>query len=184
MNNAHGQPTLYLFDTNMMKKTSKICFRTSDEIKHELIRTADAKQITLSALIENILELTVKKRKKKGDERRNYPRKTEKIPIVIHGTSKSNYYYHSGEIQDISLGGIRIHIPQNCKCRIRPEDKENLFEILFKVHNSDDPIIIKCASRRFEKKDEGMIIGATFQEAELYSYQKLQMHLITDANNL
>lgn len=180
MNHANWHPTLYLFDTDIMKKTSKICFRTSDEIKDALIKSANAKQITLSALIENILELTVKKREEKGEERRTYPRKTEKIPIVIHGTSENNYYYHSGEIQDISLGGIRIRIPQNCKCRIRPEEKENLFEILFKVYNSDDPIIIKCASRRFEKKDEGMIIGATFQEAELYSYQRLQMHLITE----
>ncbi|WP_176724167.1 PilZ domain-containing protein [Desulfoplanes formicivorans] len=131
----------------------------------------------MSFLIETILSQTIASQQKQVEDQRKYPRKKEKIPIIIHGTSKTNYYYHSGEIQDLSLGGIRIRIPRNCKCRLRPDD-DNKFEILFKIHQSDEPIIIKCASRRFETRAEGTIIGAVFQEAELHSYQQLQTHLL------
>ncbi|WP_462325497.1 PilZ domain-containing protein [Desulfoplanes sp.] len=162
-----------------MRKTSKICFRTSDGTKKTLIHMAKDRKITLSALIETILSGHLRKKDKLSSERRKYPRKEEKIPIVIHGENKSNYYYHSGEIQDISLGGIRIRIPKNCKCRIHPEDKDNLFEVLFKVYQSEEPIIIKCASHRFESKPDGTIIGASFQEAELPSYQRLQTHMLS-----
>ena len=174
--------TLYLFDTNLMKKNSKICFRTSDEIKNALIDVASENKITLSILIEDILKGTIKKKKKHSGEKRKFPRKTEHIPIVIHGTNNTNYYYHSGEIENISLGGIRIRIPKNCKCRIRPDDRENLFEILFKISQTDEPIIIACTSRHFEKDSDGVIIGAAFQEAELHSYQKLQAHLLSTVN--
>ena len=143
---------------------------------------AKKRKRTLSALIENILAQTITKRHEQEEERRKYPRKNEKIPIVIHGTSKSNYYYHSGEIQDISLGGVRIRIPKNCKCRLRSDDKDNIFEVLFKVYQSDEPIIIKCSSRRFEQREEGTIIGAAFHEAELHSYQRLQTHLLLNGN--
>ena len=139
---------------------------------------AKTREQTLSSLIETILSQTIARSQKQQEDQRKYPRKKEKIPIIIHGTSPSNYYYHSGEIQDLSLAGIRIRIPRNCKCRLRPDDNDNTFEILFKIHQSDEPIIIKCASRRFESRPEGTIIGAVFQEAELHSYQQLQTHLL------
>jgi hypothetical protein len=143
---------------------------------------AKTREQTLSSLIETILSQTLVKRREQEADQRKYPRKREKIPIIIHGTSTNNYYYHSGEIQDLSLGGIRIRIPRNCKCRLRPDDDDNTFEILFKIHQTDEPIIIKCASRRFEKRPEGTIIGAVFQEAELQSYQQLLTHLLLNGN--
>ncbi len=179
---THEPPTLYLFDTNLMKKNSKICFRTSDEIKTALIEAASEQKITLSVLIEDILQEIIEKKHKRGEEKRKFPRKPEIIPIVIHGTSNNNYFYHAGEIENISLGGIRILIPRNCKCRIRPDDRENMFEVLFKIHRSDDPIIITCTSRHFKKKPDGVVIGAEFHEAELHSYQRLQSHLLFSEN--
>jgi c-di-GMP-binding flagellar brake protein YcgR len=170
------------FSMNIMKKTSKICFRTSDAIKKALIEMAGTRKKSLSSHIETILANSLAREQEKKMDRRKYPRMEEKIPIVIHGTSKSNYYYHSGEIQDISLGGIRIRIPKNCKCRIRSGDKDNIFEVLFKLDQADEPIIIKCSSLRFENRDEGTIIGAAFHEAELQSYQRLQTHLLLAAN--
>ena len=95
-------------------------------------------------------------------ERRKYPRKKVMLPVVLHNCDANRYFYYSGIITDISLGGLYIEMSEKSSRRVKREQINQELEILFKPPNFSFPIGMKCKVCRMDHTDYGLRIGVFF----------------------
>jgi hypothetical protein len=70
---------------------------------------------TISAVIETILYNYIKDKKvlpSNEQERRGYERKQVSLPAFVMEANSETKIFHAAKVMDISLGGIRLSIPQ------------------------------------------------------------------------
>lgn len=159
-----------------MKKDVTICFRTNDELRQSLEKIADGERRSLSSIIENILYKHVNdKMEIKGakNERRRHRRKEVSLPAFIYKRDTKESTLQTGIVIDISLGGLRISIPQNYDA-----SNEGEFDTIFTIPNEKTPIKMKCTIKRIiDGGDETKELGADFVDGDFPSYQKLHQYL-------
>ncbi len=159
-----------------MKKDVTICFRTNEELKQALEKIADVERRSLSSIIENMLRSQVKDRMElKGTkkERRRYQRKDVSLPAFVYSQEAKESTLQTGIVNSISLGGLRISIPQDYEVI---HDSE--FDTIFSIPNEKTPVKMRCTIKRITKGgDSTKELGADFIDGDFPSYQKLHRYL-------
>ena len=159
-----------------MKKDVTICFRTNEELKQTLEKIAEVERRSLSSIIENILHGQVKdKVELKGTkkERRRYQRKDVSLPAFVYKHEAKESTLQTGIVISISLGGLRISIPQEYEV---VNDAE--FDTIFSIPNEKTPVKMRCSTKRIvEGGDSTKELGADFVDGDFPSYQKLHRYL-------
>ena len=163
-----------------MKKDITICFRTTDELRGSLDKVAKEGRRSLSAMIENILYDYLKEKRVSlamDKEKRRYFRKEVSLPAFVYEAGSEAKEAEAGIIGNISLGGLRISVPKECKINITESDDKEL-DLLFTLPNEKTPITMKCKPARVNDGDCDLEVGARFVDSDFRSYQKLQNYLI------
>lgn len=159
-----------------MKKDVTICFRTNEELKHTLEKIAEVERRSLSSIIENILHGQIKNKtglKGTKKERRRYQRKDVSLPAFVYKREAKESTLQTGMVMSISLGGLRISIPQDYDM---VNDAE--FDTIFSVPNEKTPVKMRCAIKRVtDAGDSTKELGADFVDGDFPSYQKLHRYL-------
>ncbi|MGP8154020.1 MAG: PilZ domain-containing protein [Smithella sp.] len=162
-----------------MKKDSLICFRASNDLHESLARVAKEDRRSLSSTIEMALNDYLKERKAfpgVEKEKRQYPRKTLSVPVVINQQEPGQMGV--GSITDISLGGVKVLIPKDFKQQIRIDSQNSRFEIIFNLPIENKPIRLSCESNRVMDAEDSINVGALFVDADFKSYKALQNYLM------
>ena len=92
--------------------------------------------------------------------------------------NSENKIFHTAKVMDISLGGIRLSIPQGVNLAIHKDIETNELHIVFTLPEATHPINVKCKPRNVHEYGEDIQIGADFIDSDFNSYQTLQKHLI------
>ncbi|MDO9083000.1 MAG: PilZ domain-containing protein [Humidesulfovibrio sp.] len=158
-------------------KDVTICFRTSAKVQASLKAAAEREQMNVSALINSVLNDFLKT--KSGSDKRRHTRKDASIPVIINGETASGTVLLTGTIQDLSLGGVRIAIPDHEQTTLVINAGVKHFEIVFRLPDgSTRPVSMTCKPSRVSKVGEDLHIGASFQDGDLQSYFEIQSYVM------
>jgi len=148
-----------------------ICFRTSDNLRKALEKFSEADRRSLSSTIENILYGAVEKRepKESAKEMRRHPRKRISAPALV---TSPDGVVHSGTVNDMSLGGIRLSLPREFQCETGSE-----LVVVFTLPESTRPLTVRCVLRHVRSNGQTSI-GASFVDTDFQSYRVLQDNLL------
>jgi len=149
-----------------------ICFRTSEDLRKALEKVSETDRRSLSSVIENILYDYVERREPKevNEEKRRYPRKKISAPALV---TDLEGVVHAGMVNDISLGGLHISVPNNFQQEMREDSK---ISVVFTLPQSEKPLTMQCAPRHI--RPNGQInIGASLVDTDFHSYRSLQDYL-------
>lgn len=162
-----------------MKKDREICFQTTAEIQDKLERIAESKGRTLCSLLEYIVEGYLNKAASDKSDKRQFPRLEAAIPVVVQIQFDSNEtHYRTGEIVDISMGGVRISLPKHDMINYELVMNSTNLEILFKLPDSQHTITFKCEPKRMFDEQENLFMGASFVDSDIYSQQALHKYML------
>jgi hypothetical protein len=127
---------------------------------------------SLSSVIENILYDYVERRelKKVTEEKRRCPRKKVSAPALV---TDLDGVVHVGTVNDISLGGLHISVPNNFQQELR---EESTISVVFALPRSEEPLTMQC-SPRYVRPGRQINIGASLVDTDFHSYQILQNYL-------
>ena len=159
-----------------MKKDVTICFRTSDDLRASLEKVADGERRSLSSIIETVLFNYLKDKsglKNLKSERRNYPRKEVSLPAFVYKRDSKESTLQTGIIFDLSLGGLRVSIPEDYDA-----EQDGQFDTIFTIPTEKTPIKMKCTIKRIlDGTENTKEIGADFVDGDFPGYQKLHKYL-------
>ena len=93
-------------------------------------------------------------------EKRRHPRMITSIPAFISGGSVEEKL-PIGSIVDISLGGLLISIPREMKQKVLTDPHMTEFEIITTLPDRNQPIRLKCKSRRVVHHKDNIHVGAS-----------------------
>ena len=159
-----------------MKKDVTICFRTNEDLKLLLENIAEEERRSLSSIIENILNSHIKNKagtKCSLTERRRYLRKDVSLPAFVYQSDARESTLQTGTVSDISLGGLRLSIPQGYDVQQEAE-----FDTIFTVPNEKVPVKMRCTIKRIINDGETTKeLGAAFINGDFPSYQRLHQYL-------
>jgi hypothetical protein len=164
-----------------MMKDKEICFTTSAEVKDQIEELARLKGQDTDALLEYIVVCYLDKYKGRfnGKEKRSFPRCDTSIPVVVQIQFDNNEtHYRTGEIMDISMGGVRISLPKHDMINYELIMNASSLEILFKLPEISQTITFKCEPRRMSDNQEALHLGASFLDADIYSQQALHKFVV------
>ena len=164
-----------------MKKDVTICFRTSTEIGNAVKSIADEQRQSISFVIETALYSYLKEKKALHGlekDRRHYARKQVSLPAFIMDPNAEIKEFKTGKVLDISLGGMRLSVPQGLNLEISTDSETNEFHVIFTLPEATQPLNLKCRSRRVADKELDTHVGAAFVDSDFQSYQALQQYLI------
>ena len=164
-----------------MKKDITICFRTDNTIKNFLNEIATEERMSLSSVIEKILQIrleTIKDRRIVGGERRYYNRRQVSLPAFIIDSAPRDNAIQTAKVIDLSLGGVRITVPKEINLSICRDTEGDQFHIIFTFPDVAHPIKMKCQPQRISDCGKELQIGASFVDADFKGYQDLQAHLL------
>ena len=93
-------------------------------------------------------------------EKRQHPRINASIPAFISGGPVEEKR-RIGSIVDISLGGLLISIPRGMKHKVLTDPQTTEFEIITTLPDRNQPIHLKCKSRRVVHYKDNIHVGAS-----------------------
>jgi len=161
-----------------MKKDREICFQTTAEVQKRLAAIAESRGHTMSTLLEYIVTGYLDKVGSEESDKRQFPRMGTSIPVVVQIQFDSNEtHYRTGEIMDISMGGVRISLPKHDMINYELIMNSSNLEILFKLPSSQHTITFKCAPKRMHDQQENLHVGASFVESDIFSQQALHKYM-------
>lgn len=163
-----------------MSKDTMISFRTTEEFSNNLKRLAKKNKITLSGFIDAVLQEYLESQAGQDireQDRRRFPREYKTIPAILSGPGDKKQYFHASKITNLSLGGISLVVPRNGDSGEVAKDVLESFEVVFALPQEGRPVAIQCQGRRVFRSLDSYQIGASFDDADLDSYQALQGYL-------
>jgi hypothetical protein len=107
------------------------------------------------------------------EEKRRFPRMTTSVPAFISKGGSGEAKLHIGSLMDISLGGLRISIPRAMKHKVLTIPQTNEFEIMIALPDENEPIHLKCKSRRVTYSKDNIDVGAFIIDTDFRSYKAL-----------
>jgi len=160
-----------------LNKDVTICFRTSAKVQGALKDVAERDKMSVSSLINDILDDFLKL--KSGSDKRRHNRKEANIPVIINGETANGKVLLTGVIQDVSLGGVRIAIPKHEQATMVINASVKGFEIVFRLPDgSTRPVSMTCKPQRLSENSQDIQVGAAFQDGDLQSYFEIQSFLM------
>ena len=99
------------------------------------------------------------------------------IPAIISGYKAEQKHFLASKITNLSLGGINLVVPKSGGNGALDDETLDSFEVVFALPQEDRPITIQCQGRRVFQTQDSYQVGASFDDADLSSYQALQSYL-------
>lgn len=162
-----------------MKRDREICFQTTSEVEKKLEKIAKIKSQSISSLLEYIVMSYLSKNYGEDKEKRQFPRMEVSIPVVVQIQFNSHEtHYRTGEIMDISMGGVRISLPKHDMINYELIMSSSNLEILFKLPDTQHTITFKCSPKRMSDDQESLQLGANFVNCDMYSQQALHRYML------
>jgi hypothetical protein len=151
-----------------------ICFRTTEHLRKSLEGISATDRRSLSSVIENALYDYVKKNApaRVEEEKRRYPRKKISVPALVTG---ADGVVHAGMVNDISLGGLNLSVPNGSYQESEGESKVSL---VFALPESERPLTMQCTPRHV-RSDSQTNMGMSLVDTDFHSYQTLQNYLVS-----
>jgi len=149
-----------------------ICFRTSEQLRKALEEISAGDRRSLSSVIENALYDYVKKNvpARTDDEKRRFPRKKVSVPALVTGPDG---VVHAGMVNDISLGGLNLSVPNGF---YQESDGESMVSLVFALPQAEKPLTMQCSPRHVRSAAQTNI-GMSLVDMDFQSYQTLQTYL-------
>ncbi|MBA4390180.1 MAG: hypothetical protein C0399_04500 [Syntrophus sp. (in: bacteria)] len=159
-----------------MKKDVTICFRTSEDLRASLDKVAAGERRSLSSIIETVLYDYLKEKKELRSlksEKRIYGRREVSLPAFVYKRGLGESALQTGTILDLSLGGLRVSVPQEYDVQ-----QEGEFDTIFTIPNEKMPVKMKCSVKGvLDGTDNTREILAAFVDGDFLGYQKLHGYL-------
>jgi c-di-GMP-binding flagellar brake protein YcgR len=153
-------------------------------MRNALENYAASERRSLSSSIENILLDHLKSKYIFVDdlvERRKHTRKPVNISAQVSlsnkGKKKSKQDIEFGVILDISMGGIKITVPNDVKIEIVENKPQSTFDLHFVLPDEKTPVNFTCNPCMVKNAEKETHIGAYFVDADFNSLQKLHNYL-------
>lgn len=163
-----------------MSKDTMISFRTTEEFSKSLKKLAKKNKTTLSGFIDAVLQDFLQSQAGQDillQDRRRFPRQHKAIPAIISGYKAEQKHFLASKITNLSLGGINLVVPKSGGNSALDDETLDSFEVVFALPQEDRPITIQCQGRRIFQTQDSYQVGASFDDADLSSYQALQSYL-------
>ena len=163
-----------------MSKDTMISLRTTEEFSKSLKRLANKNKTTLSGFIDAVLQDFLQSQTGQEillQDRRRFPRQHKTIPAIISGQSGARKHFHASKITNLSLGGISLVVPKNDHNGVLDDATLDSFDVVFALPQEERPITIQCQGKRIFQTQDSYQVGASFDDADLDSYQALQSYL-------
>lgn len=163
-----------------MAKDTMISFRTTEDFSKSLKKIAKKNKVTLSGFIDAILQEFIASQAGQEillQDRRRFPRQHKAIPAIISGQNGGAKHFHASKITNLSLGGINLMVPKNEHNSALSDAELGCFDVVFALPQEDRPITIQCQGKRIFQTHDCYQVGASFDDADLDSYQALQSYL-------
>jgi len=163
-----------------MSKDTMISFRTTEEFSKSLKRLAKKNKTTLSGFIDAVLQDFLQSQAGQEillQDRRRFPRHHKTIPAIISGQTGATKHFHASKITNLSLGGINLTVPKNDHNGSLDDTALENFDVVFALPHEERPITIQCQGKRVFQTQDSYQVGASFDDADLDSYQALQSFL-------
>ena len=103
-------------------------------------------------------------------EKRRHPRITISAPALV---SSSDGAVYAGVVNNISLGGINLSVPNSFPHEMRPNSR---ISIVFTLRMSEKPFTLQC-NPRYVRSNGRKNIGASLIGTDFDSYRVLQEYL-------
>ena len=141
---------------------------------------ARERNTTLSQVLTEACQEYVIKHNIQAVDKRKYPRRQISRAVVVEPLSKDeNNMAFFGNLQDISLGGVRFVLPKNAENFIflKSQDKST-FRIEFTLFDDSGPVQFECMAKRVKEEDKDIVINARFTDFSYYGFSDLQKYLL------
>ena len=166
-----------------MGKSTKICFSTTSEIKDALHKIAEDAHLTVSEVIQQIIEHHLEegcRRQGTKPDQRRFERKKIGLSAYIGDPRWQRTDFESVKIMDISIGGIGFTLPIGTKLEIQKDMDGNkeTFLMIFRLPNYHWPINVQVAPQWIYECPNEIQVGATLVNPDFYAYSALQKHLM------
>jgi len=127
---------------------------------------------TLSSVVENILHDYISRREPKAveEEKRCHPRIKISAPALVRGPDGT---MHAGVVNDISLGGINLSVPDAFPRDMRPN---SMISVVFTLRHTEKPLTMQCEPR-YIRANSRINIGASLTDTDFSSYRVLEEYL-------
>jgi hypothetical protein len=167
------------------RKEVTICFRTDSRLRNALKRIADGEKRSLSSLIETLIIDHVEKKSELdhlgvGEERRRWKRRDVAIPAFVTRCGKEATTYPA-TIQNVSLGGLRISLNDDCLREVKAGAENYPFEAFFALPQNQRPIRVQCKASHVVPREGDYAVGAAFTDAAFSDYQAFEQYLMQTA---
>jgi hypothetical protein len=112
------------------------------------------------------------------NEERRYPRSKVAFPALVHEFGLNDKTVHAGMVLDLSLGGLKMSIPDGYRYKQREDMKTSGVSIVFAMPGSDRPLDMLCVPRHMYLSGGVTIMGVSFMETDFTGLQTLQNYLV------
>ena len=166
-----------------MEKSTRICFQTTSEISNILDSIAVNEKLSVSEVVDSIINQYLKDDKKSQGIKQNhrrFERKKVALPAYIGDPRWQRSDFEAITILDVSIGGIRFAVPKGTKLEIRSDsdsDSDN-FIIIFRLPNNHWPINVQISPQRVFESTEEVQVGAALVNPDFHAYSALQKYLM------
>lgn len=164
-----------------MEKDTTVCFQTTLRINHALEKIAENEKLSVSEVVNNIINRYLKDNKKFQETRQNhrrFERKTVDLPAYIGDPRWHRQDFKAVTILDISIGGIKFALPKGTKLGVRRDGDKHKFIIIFRLPNHRWPINVQIAPLRIFESNEDVQVGAALVNPDFNAYSVLQQYMI------
>jgi hypothetical protein len=164
-----------------MEKDTRICFQTTSEISNALDRIAGDEKLSVSEVVEEIINRYLKEDKEfQGSKknRRRFERKKVDLSAYIGDPRWQRRDYEKITILDVSIGGIRFAAPKGTKLEITNDSVPNKLNVIFHLPNNKWPISIKISPQRVSESMNEVQVGAALENPDFHAYSALHKYLM------
>ena len=164
-----------------MEKSTKICFQTTSEISNILDSIAENEKLSVSEVVDSIINQYLKDDKKSQGIKQNhrrFERKRVALPAYIGDPRWQRSDFEAITILDVSIGGIGFAVPKGTKLEIRSDSDSDNFIIIFSLPNNHWPINVQISPQRVFESADKVQVGAALVNPDFHAYSALQKYLM------
>ncbi|RPH48216.1 MAG: hypothetical protein EHM85_17750 [Desulfobacteraceae bacterium] len=164
-----------------MEKGTKICFQTTLEISNALDKIAEDEKLSVSDVVDSIINRYLKDDKESQGIKQNYRRFERKkvgLPAYIGDPKWQRRDFEAITILDVSIGGIRFAVPKETKMEIGNDSDSDKFIVIFRLPNYHWPLKVQISPQRVFESTEEVQVGAALVNPDFYAYSALQKYLM------
>ncbi len=165
---------------DIMDKEVMISFQTTLAVSKALEAIAEEKQMSVSCLIDAILQKHLIENKRFEDhalDRRRTPRKTVSLSAYLGDSNWQRRDFQEIEILDLSINGVRFSLPKTASLQIINGKEIDKYIIIFRLPDYSWPLNVQITPQRIFETDKEVQIGASLINPDYCTYTAMQQYL-------